>query len=67
MLSVLFTCPVLANGGHSINAYSRKERASPDSLVLKVQRVPLWRPGFGSQAQNHATCLSLTMLWWQLT
>ena len=24
-------------------------------------------PGFGSWAQNHTTCLSVAMLWWQLT
>ena len=42
-------------------------RARPDGLVLKVQCAPLWRPGFGSWARNHATHLSIAMLLQQLT
>ena len=41
--------------------------ASPDGLVVKVQRAPLQRAGFGSWAQDHTTRLSVAMLWWRLT
>ena len=42
-------------------------RASADGLVVKVEQSLLWSPRFTSQSQNHATHLSVALLWWGFT
>ena len=44
-----------------------KSRASPDRLAIKVWRTLLQQPRFSSRLRNHTTCLSVAMLWRQLT
>ena len=44
-----------------------ERRASPNSLVVKVQPTPLWWPRFSSPVRNHTTGLSVAMLWRWLT